>query len=670
MDLVTAGQLERRLREATDILYGRMDVSEIRHAISGLLLLKWAADQSGALGVTETYRQLYRAASNDANPGEGLNRALRELSYSLPPEAMEGVLDSLDFEGSRMQTNKLRSLLEHFGSFSLREQDLEFKDVAGRAYDRLLSWFAELSGAKSGNWNTPRSVVRMMVRLVRPEPGQSVYDPFAGSGGMLVHAREYVDEHTGRGPALRLFGQEVNSAAWFTAQVNLLLHGATDTSILHGDTLADPLHHDTNGRLRTFDRVLSNPPFSMNYTADGMRHEERMTYGWAPPTGRKADLMNVQHVLAVLRPDGIGSVVTPHGVLFRGGAEGDIRRRIVEDGRIEAVIGIGPNVFYGTSVPACVLVLRGSNGLAPEHRGKVLFINAENEIVSGRTQNRLEPEHTEKIVTTFRDRLEVPGFSRVVSLEEIAANDYNLNIRRYIDAAPPAEPLLDVQAALHGGVPRSEVESRADTFQSFGINLVELFQPRDTRYFDFPHEGHLARAAAIPGLAAPRENEILDHTHAWWREAEDHLTHLAGRGEVAAHRGELMASFRQTLMPLGTLNEYQLDGLFAAWWDGWQEELRSLGDHGFLGVLSHWAAEQGTTASHVSERAAREFVLKKFQRDLLSRERRVLATERQKLVDMYLAWGDRYATSLSDLERQRATGAARLAALWGASDSE
>ncbi|MET7621454.1 hypothetical protein [Streptomyces sp. NPDC005408] len=131
-----------------------------------------------------------------------------------------------------------------------------------------------------------------------------------------------------------------------------------------------------------------------------------------------------------------------------------------------------------------------------------------------------------------------------------------------------------------------------------------------------------------------------------------------------------MTSFRQTLMPLGTLNEYQLNGLFAAWWEGWQEELRSLGDHGFLGVLRHWAAEQDTEASHVSELEARGFVLKKFQRDLLSRERRVLATQRQKLVDTYLAWGERYATSLSDLERQRATGAARLAALWGERDSE
>ena len=251
------------------------------------------------------------------------------------------------------------------------------------------------------------------------------------------------------------------------ARLNLLLNGVTDGSILCGDTLERPMHTLADGHLRLFDRVLTNPPFSMSYDKKELKYPERMKYGW---TSKQADLMNVQHVLAVLRPEGVGAIVTPHGVLFRGGAEAEIRQGILEDGRIEAVIGIGANVFYGTAIPACILVLRGENGLPEDRRGSVLFINAEREVASGRTQNRLEPAHVEKIVRTFRGWSEIPGFSRVVSLHEIAQNEFNLNIRRYVDASPPVEAPLDVRGALFGGVPRREVQAEVPRFRAFGID--------------------------------------------------------------------------------------------------------------------------------------------------------------------------------------------------------
>src|SRR5205814_2614449 len=200
----------------------------------------------------------------------------------------------------------------------------------------------------------------------------------------------------------------------------------------------------------------------------GVNHPERMRYGWTAGRG-KADLMYVQHVLATLQPDGVGAVVTPHGVLFRGGVEADIRRGIVEDGRLEAVIGIGPNVFRGTAIPACILVLRGTNGPPAARRGNVLFINAEREVVTGRTQNRLEPQHVEKIVGTFRTAAEIPGFSRMVPISELAENDFNLNIRRYVDAGPAAEPAPDVRAAIFGCVPTGEIEAEATTSRLSGI---------------------------------------------------------------------------------------------------------------------------------------------------------------------------------------------------------
>lgn len=268
--------------------------------------------------------------------------------------------------------------------------------------------------------------------------------------------------------------------------MNMILHGILNADLKNDDTLARPLHVTDDGHLIQFDRVLTNPPFSQNYEKTGMEHRERFEkYGWAPESGKKADLMFAQHVLAVLAPNGVGAVVMPHGVLFRGGDEKRIRQGIIEDDRLEAVIGLAPNLFYGTGIPACVLILRGSAQRDPERRGKVLFINADREYTSGRAQNYLDPEHAEKIVSTFTGYRDIPGFARVVDIEELRESEFNLNIRRYVDNTPPPEP-QDVRAHLHGGVPKSEVRDRRPLFDALGIDVAKLFVERDADYYDFP----------------------------------------------------------------------------------------------------------------------------------------------------------------------------------------
>lgn len=658
MSPVTVTQLTQALFGAADILRGRMDASQYRDVISGLLVLKRASDQPGILQMPERARWSHIVEHEGRDLGHVLNVALSQLERS-NSEVLKGVFDALDFNTGRSSAG-LTTLVDHFDHIPLNDDDLEFSDVVGRAYDLLLGWFADSAGKRGGEFFTPRSVVQLMVRLVRPQEGHSVYDPFAGSGGMLVQARQYVNEHGGEGVDLTLFGQEANGATWATARLNLLLHGLTDSSVLCGDTLTDPLHLE-GGHLRRFDRVLSNPPFSMNYSDKEMRHPERMKYGWTPGQGKKADLMNVQHVLATLRPDGIGAVVTPHGVLFRGGAEAEIRQGIVEDGRLEAVIGIGPNVFHGTAVPACILVLRGADGTPADQRGQVLFINAEREVVTGRSQNHLEPQNVEKIVGAFREWADIPGFSRVVSLGEIADNDFNLNIRRYVDAGPPAEPSLDVRAALFGGVPRSEVDAEMGRFQVFGIALADLFTTKDSGYLDFLDCGCEATAARIPDLAAARERDFIDHCRSWWEGTESRIAELAGTGRLLMLRSRLMASFREELLLAGILDRYQLTGAFAAWWADWQDDLRSLDLRGFPGVIDRWAAADGRP-SYLPESLARERVLDVLGKDLCSRVERLVAAERQGLVDVYRSWGDRYGTSFTDLERQSEAAAARLRA--------
>lgn len=660
MSLLTVTQLTRHLFGAADILRGRTDASEYLDIISRMLILKRASDQPGIVLVPDRARWSHIVAAEDWTLGQVLNAALRELERS-NPDVLNGVLEGIDFSRS-VGAAELQALIKYFDQISLGDDDLEFSDVVGRAYDHALGWFADRAGKKGGEFYTPRSVVQLMVRLVRPEEGQSVYDPFAGSAGMLVQAKEYVEEHSGEGADLALFGQEKNASTWSIAQLNLLLHGIKDGSVLFGDTLTQPLHMVVDGRRRLFDRVLTNPPFSMNYVAKDVSYPERMKYGWTPEQGGKADLINVQHVLAMLRPDGIGAVVTPHGVLFRGGAEGEIRRGIVEDGRLEAVIGIGANVFHGTAIPACILMLRGTNGPPEKRRGEVLFINAEREVVTGRTQNRLEPAHVEKIVRAFRDWSEIPGFSRAVSLDEIADNNFNLNIRRYVDTSPSAEPPLEVRAALFGGVPRRDVEAAAPRFQVFGINPTDLFRAKGPDHLDFLSEGYEATAGRIKGLAAPRKQEFIDCWRRWWARTGLKITELAGTGQLMMLRPDLMNSFCEELLPQGILDQYQLTGIFADWWFNHQDDFRSLDYRGFAAVIDRWTTTRRDRALRVPEQLAQERVLNTLGDDLRSHVEKLVFAEQQALTDTYRSWGERYATSLVDLEEEREAAAARLRA--------
>ncbi|MDQ3522825.1 MAG: SAM-dependent methyltransferase, partial [Gemmatimonadota bacterium] len=369
-------------------------------------------------------------------------------------------------------------------------------------------------------------------------PGQLTQDHWA---------KEYVEEHGQAASTLAAYGQEENGSAWAMARMNMLLHGMTGEGIAHGDTLADPKHEDAQGELLRFDRVLTNPPFAQNYKRKGMPHSERMTYGWAPESGKKADLMFIQHVLTVLEPDGVAASVMPHGVLFRGGEEAKIRKQMIEKHRLEAVIGVGPNIFYGTGIPACILILRGSDGLPENKRDGVLFINADREFSAGRSQNTVDPQHDEKIVTAFRERKNIDGFARVVSFEELKANGHNLNIRRYVDNTPPPEP-QDVRAHLHGGVPKVEVAAKVRLFNAYDVDLPRLFDERDADYYDFPDIGYESTAVGIPAMTAPRERKFAEAYGEWWGAHVKHLVALGREPELVSDKsGELMRTREELL---------------------------------------------------------------------------------------------------------------------------
>jgi type I restriction enzyme M protein len=276
-------------------------------------------------------------------------------------------------------------------------------------------------------------------------------------------------------------GQESIGTTWSICKMNMLLHGIAHADIRQEDTIRRPQHKDENNELKRYDRVLANPPFSQNYIKKDIEYPGRFAV-WMPEKGKKADLMFVQHMLAVLKADGKMAAIMPHGVLFRGGEEREARKYFIERGWLEAVIGLPAGLFYGTGIPACVLVM---NKQVAKDRKHVFFINADRDYREGKAQNFLRPEDISKIVHVYRERKNVEGYARLVPVKEIEAEDFNCNIRRYVDNAPPPEP-HDVRAHLHGGVPVVEIDALDRFWKNYPGMRERMFVPRakDKAYSD------------------------------------------------------------------------------------------------------------------------------------------------------------------------------------------
>lgn len=463
-------ELEKHLAGAADLLRGSIDQADFKSFIFPLMFFKRISDvyleeygqalaESGGDHDFASFAENHRFAipegclwddvrARTSNVGQALVNAFRQIEKA-NPDVLYGIFGNAPWTNKdKLSDERLLGLIEHFSARSLTNASVS-PDVFGQAYEYLIKRFADQSNKKAGEYYTPRSVVSLLVNILDPQPGEAIYDPACGTGGMLIEVIEHVRENGGEPRSLwgKLYGQEKVLATSGIARMNLLLHGVEDFSVVRGDTLRDPAFFDGPGLAR-FNCVIANPPFSLkNWGREAWSSDRwgRSSLGGVPPKGY-ADWAWVQHMVASASPDnGRVAVVLPQGALFRGGAERGIRKHMLEEDLIEAVIGLAPNLFYGTGLAACVLILRRKKAL--NRRGKVLFVNAEQLFRRGRNQNTLDPEHGDSILAAYQAFTDQDELATVTDLDDIRGNDYNLNLPLYVAAQKEGEDTFE--RALH-----------------------------------------------------------------------------------------------------------------------------------------------------------------------------------------------------------------------------
>ena len=564
MATLTQQELESHLWKAADILRGSIDSGDYKHYIFGLLFFKrlsdvWEEEYEERLKELEDEKlardpEEHRfhipsgsfwkdIKKKSTNIGERLNSAFRKIEDE--NLRLKGVFQDVDFNNKdRFPDATLEKLIQHFDKYSLRKSDVP-ADMLGNAYEYLIAKFADDAGATGGEFYTPKEVVRLIVEILQPQNNESIYDPTCGSAGMLLEAFHFMERHKRNPKSLQMSGQEKNLNTWAISQMNLLLHDIDDAVIARGDTIAEPKHLEASQskHIKQFDIVLANPPFSLkSWGFEVWKNGDpfsRDKYGCPPQS--YGDLAFVQHMIASLKSKGRMGVVLPHGVLFRGGKEGGIRQGIIEDpaDMVEGVIGLASNLFYGAGIPACILILNKNK--PKDRKGKVIFINAELDYEEGKAQNYLRTQDIKRIVDTFKKFEDVKRFAKVVKIEEIKENEFNLNIRRYADTSPPPE-IFDVKGILNGGIPKYELEDDYIKEMLGDFDIKKVFKSKNKDYFEFTDK--VDSKEKIRELAGNVPSKTMKQLERFW---EKYATPLRAIEDECAKAEKKMNSYLKEL---------------------------------------------------------------------------------------------------------------------------
>jgi type I restriction enzyme M protein len=506
---IKKSELYSSLWKSCDELRGGMDASQYKDYVLILLFVKYvsdkyAGDPSALIDVPTggSFADMV-AAKGDKEIGDKINKIIGRLADA--NDSLKGAINVADFndeeklgKGKEM-VDRLTKLVAIFEGLEFGRNRAEGDDLLGDAYEYLMRHFATESGKSKGQFYTPSEVSRTMALVIdlgkARSSGQSIYDPTCGSGSLLLKAHDEAKSSTGLD--LAIYGQEMDNATSALARMNMVLHDCPTAEIWQDNTISSPHFKGADGGLKTFDFIVANPPFSTKAWTSGLDPANDL-YGrfeFGIPPEKNGDYAFLLHMLKSLKSTGKAAVILPHGVLFRGGAEGGIRTRILKQGFIKGIIGLPANLFYGTGIPACIIVMdkEGAAG-----RKGIFMVDASKGFIKDGNKNRLRAQDIHKIVDIFNRQIEAPKYSRMVPLAEVETNDFNLNLPRYIDSTEP-EDLQDIAAHLMGGIPKADIDGLAAYWQVFPNVRRDLFADADRPGYSQPKVDAAQVKAAIFG---------------------------------------------------------------------------------------------------------------------------------------------------------------------------
>lgn len=584
-------ELYSSLWSSCDELRGGMDASQYKDYVLTLLFMKYvsdkyAGDPYGMIVVPEggSFKDMV-ALKGDKEIGDKINKIIGALAEE---NRLKGVINVADFndedklgKGKEM-VDRLSNLVAIFDGMDLSANRAEGDDLLGDAYEYLMRHFATESGKSKGQFYTPAEVSRILAKVVgitaETRQDQTVYDRTCGSGSLLLK----VADEAPRG--LTIYGQEMDNSTWALARMNMFMHSYPSHEIWRDNTLSSPYWKNPDGSLKTFDFAVANPPFSYKSWSNGVNltDDEFQRFEYGTPPDKNGDYAFLLHILKSLKSTGKAAVILPHGVLFRGNAEARIRQNLVRQGYIKGIIGLPANLFYGTGIPACIIVIDKASA---HSRAGLFMVDASKGFVKDGNKNRLRSQDIHKIVDVFTRQIGLPRYSRMVSVEEIAKNDYNLNIPRYIDSSEP-EDLHDLTAHLNGGIPDSDIDELQAYWKVFPNLRSTLFAPSDRAgYSNSLVEANQVKATILnhPEFSAFAERSLTLYTY-WRKEHDDRLKEIA----IGDKPKELIATLSEDLLARfassDLLSRYDIYQLLM---DYWAETMQ---DDVYVLVQDGWAA--------------------------------------------------------------------------------